>query len=170
MAENDMTTMPWERQDGETARAYEAFSEYRDMGADRSLAKVGQKLGKSKAQMEKWSKKYSWVARAEAWDIEQDRLIRIALTKDIGAMRKRHADVARAMLMKAARALAKIPDDEIKATDISRMVDVATKLERISKGDVETVIEERDGGNASDPVQFYIPDNGRDRAEEDDEE
>jgi hypothetical protein len=157
---------PWERQEEETAKAYEAFSEYRDMGADRSLAKVGYKLGKSKAQMEKWSKKYSWVARAEAWDIEEDRLIRVALTKDIGAMRKRHADVAKAMLIKAARALQKIPDDEIKATDISRMVDVATKLERISKGDVGDVIEERQGEAVADPVQFYIPDNGRDNQEE----
>ena len=157
---------PWERQEGETAKAYEAFSEYRDMGADRSLAKVGHKLGKSKAQMEKWSKKYSWVARAEAWDIEEDRLIRVALTKDIGAMRKRHADVAKAMLIKAARALQKIPDDEIKATDISRMVDVATKLERISKGDVGDVIEERQGEAVADPVCFYIPDNQRDSQEE----
>lgn len=157
---------PWERQEGETARAYEGFSEYRDMGAERSLAKVGQKLGKSKAQMEKWSKKYSWVARAEAWDIEQDRLIRVALTKDIGAMRKRHADMAKAMLIKAAKALSKIPDDEIKATDISRMVDVATKLERISKGDVGEVVEERQGESVADPVQFYIPDNGRDNVME----
>ena len=153
---------PWERQEGETARAYEGFSVYRDMGAERSLAKVGQRLGKSKAQMEKWSKKYSWVARAEAWDIEQDRLIRVALTKDIGAMRKRHADMAKAMLMKAAKALAKIPDDEIKASDISRMVDVASKLERISKGDVGEVVEERQGESIAEPVQFYIPDNGRD--------
>lgn len=157
---------PWERQEKETAKAYEAFSEYRDMGASRSLAKVGQKLGKSKAQMEKWSKKYGWVARAEEWDVEQDRLIRIALTKDIGAMRKRHADMAKAMLIKAAKALQQIPDDEIKASDISRMVDVATKLERISKGDVGEVVEERQGEAMADPVQFYIPDNGRDNVTE----
>lgn len=160
---------PWERQDGETARAYEAFSEYRDMGAERSLAKVGQKLGKSKAQMEKWSKKYSWVSRAEQWDLEEDRLIRVALTKDIGAMRKRHTKVAEAMILKAAKALQRIPDDEIKAQDVSRMIDVATKLERISRGDVGDVIEERQGEAAADPVQFYIPDNGRDNQEGEEE-
>ena len=153
---------PWERQEGESAKAYESFSIYRDMGAGRSLAKVGQEVGKSKKMMEKWSKTHKWVERAEQWDLEQDRLIRIELTKDIGAMRKRHADMAKAMLMKAARALQKIPDDEIKATDISRMVDVATKLERISRGDVGEVVEERQGEAVADPVQFYIPDNGRD--------
>ena len=45
----------WERQDGETAQAFQAFAEYRDMGAERSLAKVAQKLGKSKPLMERWS-------------------------------------------------------------------------------------------------------------------
>lgn len=154
---------PWERQEGESAKAYEAFSEYRDMKADRSLAKVGQKLGKSKTMMEKWSKKFDWVARAEAWDLEEDRLTRVALTKDIGAMRRRHADIAKAMLVKAARALTKIPDDEIKASDISRMVDIASKLERISKGDVGEVIEERQGESVASPVQIYIPDNNRGR-------
>ena len=160
---------PWERQEGESAKAYEAFSVYRDMKADRSLAKVGQKLGKSKTMMEKWSKKFDWVARAEAWDLEEDRLIRVALTKDIGAMRKRHADVARAMLIKAAKALTKIPDEEIKAADISRMVDVASKLERISKGDVGEVVEERQGESVGNPVQFYMPDNGRDTDQEEEE-
>lgn len=164
---DDNNVKPWERQPGESAKAYEAFSEYRDMGTSRSLAKVGQKLGKSKTMMDKWSKKHSWVNRAEQWDLEEDRLIRTALTKDIGAMRKRHADVARAMLLKAARALQKIPDDEIKASDISRMVDVASKLERISKGDVGEVVEERQGESVADPVQFYMPDNGRNSQEDD---
>ena len=41
----------WERQEGETSRAYEAFSAYRDLGSARSLAKVGQLLGKSTGLM-----------------------------------------------------------------------------------------------------------------------
>ena len=36
----------WERQEGETAQAFQAFAAYRDMGAERSLAKVAQKVGK----------------------------------------------------------------------------------------------------------------------------
>mgnify|MGYP003311463790 CR=1 FL=1 len=61
----------------------------------------------------------------------------------------------------------KIPANEIKASDVSRMVEIATKLERISKGDVGEVVEEREGGPAMDPVTFYIPDNGRDNDEND---
>lgn len=152
---------PWEMQDSDTPKSWEAFQVYRDMGKGRSLSKVAEQLKKSNTIIGRWSQKHNWVERVAAWEEEQDRLIRIELTKDIGAMRKRHADLANAMLVKAARALQRIPDDEVKASDITRMVDVATKLERISKGDVGEVIEERTGGAAEDPVVFYIPDNSR---------
>ena len=157
------TPDPWERQPGETTRAYEAFVMYRDMGADRSLRKVVQKLGKNFTTIGEWSGKYKWVDRVAAWEQEQDRVNRQAQLDEIKKMRKRHADLANAILIKAAKALQRIPDDDIKATDVSRMVDVASKLERISRGDVGEVIEERDGGKTPDAVQFYIPDNGRDK-------
>lgn len=154
---------PWELQKGETIKQFEAFCVYRDMGKGRSLQKVAAQLSKSETLIKRWSAKNNWLNRTAAWEDEQDRLIRIELTRDIGAMRKRHTDLASAMLIKAARALQKIPDDEIKASDISRMVETATKLERISRGDVGEVIEERDGGAAIDPVQIYVPDNQRGR-------
>lgn len=156
------SSKPWELQKGETVKQFEAFCEYRDMGKTRSLQKVAEKLAKSETLIKRWSAKNSWIDRVAAWEDEQDRLIRIELTRDIGAMRKRHADIASAMLIKAARALQKIPDDEIKASDISRMIETATKLERISKGDVGEVVEERQGESVADPVCFYIPDNSRD--------
>lgn len=154
---------PWERQEGETARAFEAFSVYRDMGPDRSLRKVVQQLDKNLTTIGDWSTKYDWVKRVAAWDAEQDRIARQEQLQDIKKMRKRHAALASTMLIKAATALQKLPPEEISATEISRMVDVASKLERISRGDVGEVIEERDGGEAINPVQIYIPDNNRSR-------
>lgn len=153
---------PWERQEKETVKQFEAFCKYRDLDKKtRSLQQVAKALSKSETLIKRWSAQNNWVERVAAWEDEQDRILRIELTRDIGAMRKRHTDLASAMLVKAARALQKIPDDEIKASDISRMVDTATRLERISRGDVETVVEERDGGEAMDPVVFYMPDNSR---------
>jgi hypothetical protein len=160
---------PWERQKGESAKAYEAFSEYRDMGARRSIAKVAEKLQKSNQLLGRWSRNHEWVKRAAAWDAEQDRIARQNQIEEIKKMRKRHTDLASAMLVKAARALQRIPEDEIKATDVSRMVETASKLERISRGDAGDVIEERDGGEAPKVVQFYIPDNHRDGTEETEE-
>ena len=46
------------------------------------------------------------------------------------------------------------------------MVETASKLERISRGDVGDVIEERNGGDTVDPVQIYIPSNSRERGNE----
>lgn len=155
------TIEPWERQEGETSKAWEAFCIYRDMGVDRSLRKVAQNLNKSVTQIAEWSSKYDWVKRVTAWDAEQDRIARQEQIKAIKAMRNRHAGMAKAMIVKAGRALQRIPEEEIKASDISRMIEVASKLERISRGDVGEVIEERDGGKAINPVQIYIPDNSR---------
>lgn len=154
---------PWELQEGETTKQFEAFCAYRDLGKTRSLQKVAEQLSKSETLIKRWSAKNKWVERVAEWENEQDRLIRVELTRDIGEMRKRHADIAKAMLVKASKAMLRLPDDEIKATDISRMVDVASKLERISRGDVGDVIEERQGEIVADPVQFYIPSNGRDQ-------
>ena len=167
------TPKPWERQENETTKAYEAFCVYRDMGTQRSLSKVAEKLQKSDTLMGRWSRENDWVKRAAKWDDEQERIEREIAQREQGKaireMRKRHADLAKAMLIKSAKALARIPDDEVKPADISRMVDVASKLERISRGDVGDVIEERDGGRAEDPVTFYIPDNGRDRPQKEEE-
>lgn len=157
---------PWERQPEETSRAFEAFTVYRDMGAERSINKTCQKLNKNRTTIADWSTKYNWVKRCEEWDKEQDRIARQEQLKAIKSMRNRHAGMAKAMIVKAGRALQKIPDDEIKASDISRMIEVASKLERISRGDVGEVIEERDGGKAAPAVTFYMPDNGRDKHED----
>lgn len=158
---------PWERQPDETPKPFEAFCIYRDLGTNRSIAQVAAKLSKSEQLMKRWSAANNWVERAAAWDDEQERIEREVAEKErvkqIKAMRKRHASIATAMLIKASQALQELPADEVKASDISRMVDVASKLERISRGDVGDVVEERNGGEALSPVQIYIPDNNRGR-------
>ncbi len=125
----------WERQEGESAQAFQAFAKYRDMGAERSLAKVAQELGKSKPLMERWSSRWHWGIRADAWDDELDRRSCRELQKGIAEMRKNHVGIAKAMLVKALQALQRIPADELTPQDIAKMVDVAAKLERISRGE-----------------------------------
>lgn len=167
---SNITPDPWERQEGESTKAYEAFCTYRDMGRERSLSKVAAKLQKSETLMGRWSGAHEWVDRAAKWDDEQERIERETAQREqveaIKKMRKRHAKLAENMLEKAASALAQIPEEEIRPADISRMVDIASKLERISRGDVGEVVEERDGGQAMSPVQIYIPDNHRGKSDE----
>lgn len=64
-----------------------------------------------------------------------DRQAREELAKGITEMRKNHVDIAKAMSGKALQALQKIPTDEMTPRDIITMVDVAAKLERISRGE-----------------------------------
>ena len=152
----------WERQKKEGPKPFEAFVIYRNMGADRSLSKVARQLGKSNALIERWSREHGWVDRCQAWDNEQDRILRKQQQDEIKKMRSRHANLATAMLVKATKALTRIPDDEIKASDISRMVEIASKLERISRGDVGDVVEQREAEEKQlSPVMFYMPSNGR---------
>ena len=152
---------PWERQLNESPQAFEAFAAYRDMGAARSNAKVSRLLCKSKALMDRWSSEHDWVKRVAAWDAEKDRVARQTQLSDIKAMRERHASIAKKMLDTADSALANINPNDVSTNEIARLVEIASKLERISRGDVGDVIEERDGGEAVSPVQIYVPDNGR---------
>jgi hypothetical protein len=60
----------YSRRIGESQKAFAAYCEYRDMGAERSLAAVSQKLGKSTAFLSRWSSHWGWVDRARAYDDE----------------------------------------------------------------------------------------------------
>ena len=52
--------------------------------------------------MQSWSAEYNWVARAVAWDHEQDRVARQTRLDEIKRINKRHADIAEQMLDHAA--------------------------------------------------------------------
>ena len=70
MAKWSKSEKPWERQQGESAQAFEAFSAYLELGPDRSIRAVGQKLDKSRQQIGKWSSRWRWQERIRAYDNE----------------------------------------------------------------------------------------------------
>ena len=74
----------WSRQAHESAKAYRAFMFYVEMDVDRSLAKVGQKLGVSRKLIERWSAQYDWVSRARDYDahVSERRLARLAIERE----------------------------------------------------------------------------------------
>ena len=59
---------PWERQKGESTKAFEGFRTYRDLGAGRSLVAAAKALGKNKAVLSEWSMRHEWVRRVDAHD------------------------------------------------------------------------------------------------------
>lgn len=161
MAAKEKAPQVWERQPEESAKAFEAFAIYRDMGNDRSIAKVAEKLGKSEALLHRWSSKFDWVNRAAAWDDELARMTTRELMRDIARTRARQRKQALAMQSKGMSLLKGIKPGEAKLSEINALLKTGMEQERICLGDVGDVIEERNGGDAVPAVQIYIPDNNR---------
>jgi len=56
---------PFEQKPDETAKAFEAFTTYLNLGAERSLAEVARKLRKSEGLIQRWSRRHHWGERVE---------------------------------------------------------------------------------------------------------
>jgi hypothetical protein len=72
----------WERQLGESAKAYAAWTVYRDLGPERSLRKTAQMYYgciKNVHQLARWSRKFDWVERARAFDDYHEMIRREAI-------------------------------------------------------------------------------------------
>jgi hypothetical protein len=118
----------------ESAKAFEAFCAYRDMGPGRSVAKVGLALGKSTTLMARWSGRWAWVARVATWDADTAVKVAAAQQEEIVEMRSRHARISAAILGKVVSGLAKLDPAQMKPGELTRMFDVAMKAERTSRG------------------------------------
>lgn len=126
----------WERRPGETAKAYAAFCVYRDLGPSRSLEKAAQAMGyKSRKNFSVWHSKHEWVKRAEAYDEYLERRKREEHEKAILEMAERHARLAVAFQQKIAQRIQMIDPNELTPQDLARWLEIATKLERLSRGE-----------------------------------
>ena len=124
---------PWEQQDGESAKAFEAFATYRDLGAERSIAKTGQKLHKNLTTLGEWSVKWKWVERCRAYDREMDRQARVRAVQDVRSMTDRHIRIAMQLQRKALEAL-----EQLDVTTLSPKMQLAflakaTEIERLNR-------------------------------------
>jgi len=121
----------WDRQSGESAKAYEAFRLYRDVDpGDRSQRKVASTLGKSGALISRWSSAHHWVTRAEAWDAHQEKLWQA----DLRAKRRRTIDrqlrIAQAAGTKVAQRLIDLDPAKLTIAEVTRLMEVAARIER----------------------------------------
>lgn len=119
----------WERRPEESTPAYAAFVAYRDMGAERSCAKVARELGKSCTLVTRWSARHRWVERVTAWDAEQEWL----WAAELGVRRreavKRQADTATKLTDKALARLSTIDADDLSPAELARFLDLSTRIE-----------------------------------------
>lgn len=99
MASED-DTRPWDRQPGETSKAYEAFLTYRDQGASRTVRNVAEALGKSETLISGWSSKNNWVSRSAAWDSMPSRKTEEAYEDMAARIAAQHERVATKLMAK----------------------------------------------------------------------
>lgn len=146
---------PWEQQPRESAKAFEAFAIYRDMGVERSVRKVTQRLNKSLTLIGKWSSRYNWPERARAYDRDLDRQAHAQAVRDVRSMTNRHIRIAMQLQAKALEALEQLnvatlsPKMQLaflaKATEIERM-------NRLSAAGMDDSGQQRDGAEGIEVV------------------
>ena len=146
---------PWEQQPGESAKAFEAFAIYRDMGVERYVRKVTQRLNKSLTLIGKWSSRYNWPERARAYDRDLDRQAHAQAVREVRSMTNRHIRIAMQLQAKALEALEQLsvatlsPKMQLaflaKATEIERM-------NRLSAAGMDDSGQQRDGAEGIEVV------------------
>lgn len=127
----------WERQPGESSKAYAAFCIYRDMGPDRSIEKVYEKRSRRGplSRLKNWSVKHNWVERAKAYDDYLERKKREEKEKAILEMADRQARLAIAFQQRVAQRLQELDPSELSPSDLAKWFDVAAKIERLNRGE-----------------------------------
>lgn len=141
---------PWDIQPGESATAYEAFATYRDMGADRSVAKAGQKLGKATRTLEAWTTRWRWVERAGAFDKHVAVIAAAQSVEDHVAIKARHA-AAGIALQEWGLAVIEATAGDAKPTDGIAAVVRGVAVERKAR-DIPDRAPVDEDGNAVAPV------------------
>ncbi len=96
---------PWDRQPGESAKAFDAFGVYLNLGPTRSITKVAQTLNKSRTWLGTWSSKYKWVDRALAWDADVRKTELLETAEELKQSRKRRIQTAQTIHTLAVREL-----------------------------------------------------------------
>lgn len=122
----------WERREDESDQAWAAFVTYRNMGSQRSIAKVAQDLGKSRPLISGWSSRHSWVIRVQAYDAEEDRLWRLEQAEARREAARHHYDLGNAALVKFGNFLDTIADHELELEPAvyTKLAEVGLKLVR----------------------------------------
>lgn len=143
-----MVAKPWEKQDNESPQSFEAFSTYRNMGPERSLSKLAKEIGKSAGLMARWSAKYDWQKRIEAWDRHLDTQTQEELVLERKQTARRHlmisAHLQEAVLERliGSHRVAKLDLSKLTASDLVRMTALAKQIDDLTLGNPTERTEE----------------------------
>ena len=106
--------------------------------------------------MHTWSSKYDWVTRAQAYDDYIEKKKREEKEKAILEMAERHAKLAMAFQQRVAQRLQGIDPLELSPSDMARWLDIATKLERLSRGEPTEIGKQEVQGQVTQRYEYDI--------------
>ena len=157
----------WDIQPGETAKAFHAFSHYRDMPpADRSidtahaehLARCEGRKRRGKRgsnRWQDWSPKHDWVSRAAAHDADLSRKRRDRRARELEEAQDRAAKIARSALDRLEERLKAIDVEQIPAAVLDRWLKTLTDVELKALGHQDKVALEHSGKDGG-PIQTDV--------------
>jgi hypothetical protein len=151
---------PWERQEGESRKAYLAFETCRDAEEPRSYRKVSQGLHKSLALIGRWGRTWRWQARLNAYLRHLEIVAARERVRAISEMNERHASIAKQCLEKITETLSDPNGGPIPLPVIAKLLTAAADVERLAMGLTTECLA--DGTSPSSPnstsVQRPAPD------------
>lgn len=140
--------MLYDRQPDEPEDAWSAFQRYRDLPNPRpSLESYAGTLGYGGTRVRAWATRHDWASRILSWDQEVDGVRQGVVLRGTEEMAQRHIRLAKKCTDAAEKALDKIITDltqydvRMKPHEISRLVEVGSKLERLSRGEATERID-----------------------------
>jgi hypothetical protein len=152
----------WDRQSGESSKAYAHFCLYRDMGVSRSIRQMPSVSGCTSVvrQLNRWSSRWRWVERCQKYDDYLEYQDRLRQEKERRQMRERHAKMAvlgQSIAVKGLEnLLAKVQggDQAVAPGDLTRLLDTSVKVERQSRG--ESTDSHEVSGPSGGPVKLDL--------------
>lgn len=141
----------WDRRCHESAKAFQAFTLYRDLSERRTYQKVAEQLRCNGSNIRRWSTRWSWYERARQWDVYQDQIAQEAHSRERREMAERQASIGVELQRIAQIELAKLrkklqngirdektggtTDFSLSPREIARLAEVGSTLERRSYSD-----------------------------------
>lgn len=165
MASRKDEPLLWERREGESGQAWEAFRTFRDLGETRTLAAVAQELRKSDSLIRRWAKTHEWKKRVLAYDNELQKQELAELKK----RRKKDAaqlyNLASHIFSKGIEGLNQLDTSKMTPREILQYLQAAVELqEQASSRSIEALENSGDTEEQAEEkqtVHIILPDNGR---------
>lgn len=148
---------PWDRQPHETWKAYEAFLCYRDLGELRSIHKAAIKLGKSGRLLAKWSSRWQWVNRINAWNEHQAHVKHVEHKELVEAAHEKQRIIGQIAIEKIHERLEILDASEITPQYIAPIAKMAQELQAAGLGTIANTNRLEITGKGGSPLRTSEP-------------